>query len=98
MKIEKQTQKPLLSREEFTATVTQKTTPSNAMMKEAVSKQFGKEAELVVIKKIRQKYGQDEAEVSFYVYDNQEALKKFEREKKVKKVAGAAAPGTVAGA
>jgi len=90
MKIIKQEPKKLLSREEFIAVVEESTTPSHAKIKEDISKKTGKQADLIVIKKIHQEYGKPEVKVTFYVYQNAEALKRFEVEKKTKKVAGAA--------
>ena len=60
MDIKKQTPQLLLSREEFTATVEGKTTPSNAMIQAEIAKKLGKASELIVIKKIHQEYGRNE--------------------------------------
>jgi len=92
IKIEKSILKPLLSREEGIALVDENLTPSNAVMKEELSKKLGKNADLIVVKRINQTYGEGKVEVDFYVYENQESLKRFEKEsKKAKKAAAAAA-------
>jgi len=60
-------------------------------VKEEVSKLLSKAIELVVVKKIHQKYGTDECIAFIYVYNNIDSLKKFEtinkksRKKKEKK-------------
>ena len=68
IKILKQEPKKLLSREECSALIKEKLTPSNAALKEELSKKMGKSAELIVIKRITQKFGQNESEVKFFVY------------------------------
>ena len=93
IKIETQTSKPLLSREEFIAVINEKKTPSNASLKEEISKKLNAPVELIIIKKIDQKYGQNKVEVNFYIYGNIESLKKFENEKKIKIKAAPAATG-----
>lgn len=92
IKIIKQEPKKLLSREEFYAVIEEeKTTPSHKIVKEEIAKKTGKNSELIIIKKIEQKYGKPEVEVKFYIYQNPEALKKFEVERKTKQAAPAAA-------
>jgi ribosomal protein S24E len=88
IKILKQEPKKLLSREECSALIKEKLTPSNAALKEELSKKMGKSAELIVIKRITQKFGQNESEVKFFVYNNEETKKKLEKEK-VKKATAA---------
>jgi ribosomal protein S24E len=88
IKILKQEPKKLLSREECSALIKEKLTPSNAALKEELSKKMGKHAELIVIKRITQKFGQNESEVKFFVYNNEETKKKLEKEK-VKKATAA---------
>ena len=100
IKIEKTLQKPLLSREEGIAIVDEKTTPSNSSLKEDISKKLNKPADLVVIKRVNQRYGISQVEVNFYVYENQEALKRFEKESQKTREnakAKAAAPAKAAG-
>ena len=85
-KIEKQEQKPLVEREEIIMKVTQtEATPSNAQVQEALAKLTSKAKELIVIKKIHQKFGMREALVYAYIYNSEETKNKFERKKKVKK-------------
>jgi len=85
-KIEKQEFKPLVEREEiYIRVVDSKITPSNVQVKAEVSKMLDKPQELVVIKRISQKFGKNESEVLLYVYKNEEALKKFEPKPKKSK-------------
>jgi ribosomal protein S24E len=53
-------------------------TPSNTQTAELVGKELGKNAELVVLKKLYSKFGSREAEILAYVYANHEAKKKAE--------------------
>ena len=91
IKIIKQEQKKLLSREEYMSDIKDKTTPSYALLKEEIAKKTGKPAELIVIKKIGQRYGKGEVEAKFYIYNNQESLNKFEKQGKKKAAAKPAA-------
>ncbi|UCD21262.1 MAG: hypothetical protein JSW08_01830 [archaeon] len=70
--------KPLVERTEIIVKVTDKVTPSNEQVKDAIAKEANKPKELIVVKKIDQKYGSDESEVFAYVYDSQSSMKKFE--------------------
>ena len=86
IKITKQEHKKLLLRDECTALVSEKITPSNALLKEEIAKKLGKSADLIIIKRINQRYGKGESEVEFYFYHSEEAKKRFEKEK-IKKAA-----------
>lgn len=83
-KITKQEPKKLLSREEYYAIIEEEKTPSHSVLKEEIAKKTGKSAELIIIKKIEQKFGKPEIEAKFYIYGNQDALKKFEPKSKAK--------------
>lgn len=82
--IEKKEAKPLLEREEIKAIVKSAITPSNAQVKEAIASKLNKPTELVVIKSIYPQFGKQESTISAFVYDNEEALKKFEPKPKAK--------------
>ena len=78
-KIEKQESKPLVEREEITLKITKsEITPSNAQIWEATAKLLKKPKELVIVKNIYQKFGMHESTALVYVYNSEEALKKFE--------------------
>ena len=87
-KIEKQESKPLVEREEVILRITKtEATPSNDQVQEIIGKLLKKPKELVVVKNIYQKFGMSEAIASAYVYNSEEALKKFEpKTKKGKEV------------
>jgi len=85
-KIEKKESKPLVEREEISMKITNtKATPSNGQALEALAKLTNKAKELIIIKKIHQKFGMREAIVHAYIYNSEEAKKKFEKKKKSKK-------------
>lgn len=81
----------LLSRNECRTVIAGIITPSNSAVREELAKKMNKSADLIVIKKIGQKYGKAESEITFYVYDSEQALKKVEKIKE-KKDAQQAAP------
>lgn len=85
IKIEKQEHKPLVERDEIIVKIESKITPSNAHLKEEIAKKLNKEQELVIIKKIDQKFGEHKANALAYVYKSHESLLKFEPKKKEKK-------------
>ena len=78
--------------EEITAVVKEKTTPSNAAIKEEIAKKIGKPQELIVIKSIYQTYGKDESKIRAFVYNDADAMKKFEASPKKKPGAAAEKP------
>jgi len=90
LEIEKK-EKPLLMCEEIIAVVNERTTPSNTIIKEEIAKKTGKPQELVVIKSIYQTYGKDESRIRAFVYNDADAMKKFEEYPKKKKQQGAVA-------
>jgi ribosomal protein S24E len=85
LSIEKKESKPLLEREEIYAIVKSKVTPSLTSVQEEIANKLEKKKELVVVKNVYQRFGKQEASVVAYVYDSEEALKKFEPKKKEKK-------------
>ena len=85
LKITQKEEKPLLSRMEGIAEAKHKTTPSYAELKKEIASQLKTDENLIIIKRIAQKYGQASSEIKFKVYANIEALKKFERIKEEKK-------------
>jgi len=85
IKIEKQEHKPLVERDEVVVNIKSETTPSNAQVKEEIAKKLNKTQELVIVKKINQKFGEHKASALAYVYKSQEALTKFEPKKKEKR-------------
>jgi len=88
LKIEKK-EKPLLMGEEIKAVILEKTTPSNAAIREELAKKTGKPAELIVIKSIYQTYGKDESKIRAFIYNDADAMKKFEAHPKKKNKPGA---------
>jgi len=89
--IEKKEKNPLLEREEIKAILKSNITPSNAQVKEVIASKLDKPVGLVVIKGIYPKFGKQESDVRAFVYNSEEALKKFEPKPKAKK--GEAKPG-----
>jgi ribosomal protein S24E len=83
MKIENlnKTENALLSRDEYTARVAySEATPSRSDLIKAVAAQAKAKEALVVVKKLEGNYGGGSASLEAYVYKNDEALQKVERE------------------
>ena len=86
LKIKDQKDNKLLSRIEINALLGfQGATPSNDKVRELIAKQMNKEAKLVVVKNIYTKFGSQSADVSAYVYADENKLKQIEPGKKDKK-------------
>jgi len=83
--IKQQFEKPLLRREEYILGVKQAITPSYAELKAEIAKKLNKPESLIVIKKVDQQFGSQGAAVHIYLYENEEAMKKFEKGKEEKK-------------
>lgn len=66
-----------------------KVTPSNTQLAEALAKELGKEASLVIVRKIHNHFGSKNADFLAVAYATEEAKNKAEPKKKEKK----AAPG-----
>jgi len=80
--IVKQEHKPLVERTEVLIKIENfKATPSRKEVEEISSELLKKPKELIVIRRIHQKFGKAEALATIYVYDNKEALEKFGRKK-----------------
>jgi ribosomal protein S24E len=90
IKIIKTEKKPLLERDEHIAEIISVKTPSNEELKKALSEKLKKDESLILIKRINQKFGTQDITAKFYIYSNPEAIKKFERFRKVKKIEGSA--------
>jgi len=90
--IKKQAMNPLLLREEVEFVINSPTTPSKNEAKDAISSKLNKSPEVIVIKKIHQKFGTEDTEVYAYVYNSKESLEKIEPKPKVKKENAAEAP------
>jgi len=89
IKITHKEEKPLLHREECVAEIIDYKTPSNAELKKAISEKMKADENLILIKRINQKFGMQNSSAKFYVYKNEESLKRFERFRKEKKKAEA---------
>jgi len=83
---EKET-KPLLGREEIKA-ITKEKTPKKEEAKDAIASQLNKSKELIVVKNIYSKFGEQEKEIIAYIYDDIKTLKKFEKIEEPKKEEG----------
>ena len=90
LKIKTQDAKPFLGRKELLIEGTADTTPSRVQLKEEIAKIASSPAEMVVIKRIKQQFGNKDFKIEAYIYESEKSMKEFEKEKK-KKVEGAAA-------
>jgi len=76
---------PLLSRVKVESEIKfDKATPSRDEIKSKLGKELGKEKKLIVVKGIYMEYGLKKAKNMAYIYENEEALKRIEVEKKEK--------------
>lgn len=89
LKIEKQTRKPLVEREEIIAKAEANVTPKKADVQEQIATMLNKPKELVIVKHVYPQFGKKEAKIIVYVYDTLEAVKKFEKQKEKKEKAEA---------
>lgn len=87
MQILKEKEEKLLSRKEILAEVQfEKCTPKKEDLKKQLSDKLKADHELLVIEKVHQKFGERRANISAYLYNDKESLKKAEvKNKKVKK-------------
>lgn len=60
-------------------------TPSMQEARKEIATQLNIEEDLIIIKKIHQEYGMQKLKIGAFVYENAEAISKFERKKKEKK-------------
>jgi len=85
LKIINKKEDPLLARIKVESEIIfDKGTVSREEIKKKLGKDFGKDEKLIVVKGIYTKYGLKKATNLSYVYENEEALKKIEVEKKEK--------------
>ena len=77
--IQNKARNDLLNREDITAVVVSETSPKTEEVKTAIAQQTNKDAELVVVKRVKGKFGSKEFLVEAEVYDNLESLRKFNR-------------------
>ncbi|MCX8194220.1 MAG: hypothetical protein N3G19_02545 [Candidatus Pacearchaeota archaeon] len=94
LKIKAREDKPAVDRYELLVKIEDVVaTPSNDYIKKEIAKEMNKSEDVVVVKRISQKFGKREAEALVFVYNSLDSLKKFEPKKKEKKSA-AEAPKT----
>jgi len=85
LKIINKKEEPLLARTKVESEIIfDKRTVSREEIKNKLGKDFGKDGKLIVVKGIYTKYGLKKATNLSYVYENEEALKIIEGEKKEK--------------
>tara|TARA_Y100000031_G_C8184019_1_gene367977 strand:- start:253 stop:669 length:417 start_codon:yes stop_codon:yes gene_type:complete len=85
LKIINKKEDPLLSRTKIESEIVcEKATPSRADVKSKLAKDLGKDEKLIVVKNIYTLYGLKKSKSLSYVYENEEALKSIEVEKKKK--------------
>ena len=82
MEIKKQEKNVLFSRQEVSLLLDEGKTPSYAELKVGIAKKLKSDEGLVVVKRVNGQFGKTEVLVDAFVYDSQDALKKFEKEKK----------------
>lgn len=85
IEIQKKENSVLLEREEIRAISNDKVTPSMIKVQEELSNLLKKDKELIVVKKVNPKFGMQKCDITAYVYNSAESLKKFEPKKKEKK-------------
>ncbi|MCD6434329.1 MAG: 30S ribosomal protein S24e [Candidatus Diapherotrites archaeon] len=78
LKIVERKKNPLLYREDIIAEVEAETTPSRKELREKLAATLASKAELVIIKKIKQEFGQHKATVLAKHYESQDLLEKIE--------------------
>ena len=86
LKIDKTSDMPLLSRKRVTAWVdyTGKT-PSRLELQKQIAKKISSKEDLVIVKHIYPRYGQQHAKVIANIYTNIDDLKRFEHDYLIKK-------------
>ena len=87
LKIKTQIEKKFLGRKELILEGNSATTPSKVQLKEEIAKMTSSPAEMIVIKRVNQQFGNKAFSVNSYVYDNEKSFKEFEKEKKKKAAA-----------
>ena len=74
----------LLDREEITAIVRSTVTPSKDQVKKLLASELKSDADLIVLRNIYSKFGEQEFKINAYVYTNKETLERLKTERKVK--------------
>lgn len=85
MKIMKEFRNNLLKRREITAIIDSKNNPGYETSINNLTEQFKVEKDLVVIKSLRSKFGQNSFLVEAYIYDSIQDKERIEPKKKEKK-------------
>jgi len=87
MKILNKTEMPLLSRTSFQIIIEhpQKPTPSKSQIQKEIVQELQAKENLIVIKKIETKFGQEKSKITAYVYKTEKDLQDIEIKKKRKK-------------
>jgi ribosomal protein S24E len=76
--IENRIRNDLLRREEISAGVNSEITPKTEEVKNMLAEKLSKDAKLIVIKKIKGRFGSKDFLIEAYIYDNSKELKRFE--------------------
>ena len=85
MKILNEFENILLKRRELEFVVRESSNPGFEKMREMVAKEFNSETGNVVVKNVKNNFGDNNFVVSAFIYDSAEGLKMTEPEKKEKK-------------
>lgn len=86
IEITKKDSKPLLKRTEVTGRIGfEGATPSRKEVVAAVSKAMNAKKDVIIVRKVTMKYGEQAAELLAYVYDNRKSLEALEQEFSIKK-------------
>lgn len=85
IKITQNKRNEVLGRSEIIAELMQKEVPSKIEVTKALTAQLNTKPELVIIKKIDSKYGQQKVIVDANVYDKEEEMNKIERKYMLKR-------------
>lgn len=94
MKITEQKRNELLQREEISALKEDFKTPSMVETKTELANLLKRDAEVIVVKKIKGRFGNKRFIIEAYAYDNKEVMKKIEPKIKEKKKEAADSEGT----
>ncbi len=79
MKTIEQKQNPLLFREEIKILIEAEKTPSYTEASSLISEKFNKDQEVIVIKKVKSKFGRNTFLITAFVYNSKEDKDKIER-------------------
>ncbi|MFH1511018.1 MAG: hypothetical protein ABIF10_04960 [Candidatus Woesearchaeota archaeon] len=82
LQITEQKKNDFLSRKEVRAVLTyEHATPSKEELKKQVAAAMKANADLLVIRQVNPSYGEQKADVLFYIYEKPDVMKKLEKEK-----------------